>query len=85
MSTFSDTFDVIGNVQHLYLFAQGGATEPPIVPEFNNCEVLHDTLQLSWKVDNSSSSVRFRLCGCTATDARSVNTANTVVLSNILD
>ena len=50
---------------------QSAVTEPPsVVPEFDNCKVLHDTLQLSWKVDSSSSSVQFQLCGCTATDPR---------------
>ena len=39
-------------------------------PEFDNCMVLDNTLQLSWRVDNSNSQVRFQLCGCTATDAR---------------
>ena len=35
-------------------------------PEFDNCKVLDNTLQLSWRVDNDNSQVRFRLCGCTA-------------------
>ena len=43
---------------------------PTVTPEFDNCKVLHDTLHLSWKVDNDNSQVRFRLCGCTATDPR---------------
>ena len=37
-------------------------TLPP--PEFDNCIPLHETLQLSWRVDNDTASVRFRLCGC---------------------
>ena len=35
-------------------------------PEFDNCKVLDDTFQLSWRVDNDNSQVRFQLCGCTA-------------------
>ena len=39
-------------------------------PEFDNCMVLDDTLQLSWRVDNANSRVRFRLCGCASADAK---------------
>ena len=29
-----------------------------------NCIPLHETLQLSWRVDNDNSNIRFGLCGC---------------------
>ena len=45
---------------------------PSSGPEFDNCEVLHDTLQLSWKVDSDNSQVRFQLCGCTSSNAEYV-------------
>ena len=40
----------------------------PVVtgPDFDNCKVLDDTLQLSWRVDDVNAQVRFQLCGCTA-------------------
>ena len=43
-------------------------TPPP--PEFDNCIPLHETLQLSWRVDNDNSNVRFRLCGCQSTEPK---------------
>ena len=38
--------------------------------EFDNCIPLHEALQLSWKVDNDNSNVRFRLCGCQSIDSK---------------
>ena len=38
--------------------------------EFDNCIPLHETLQLSWRVDSINSNVRFRLCGCQSTDSK---------------
>ena len=52
----------------LSLQVEGGPADTG--PEFDNCKVLHDTLQLSWRVDMDNSRVRFRLCGCTASDPR---------------
>ena len=49
---------------------------PGTGPEFNNCKVLHSTLQLSWRVDYTNSRVRFRLCGCTSTTTKYVKNIN---------
>ena len=38
--------------------------------EFDNCIPLHETLQLSWRVDNDNSNIRFGLCGCQSTDSK---------------
>ena len=51
----------------------------PAGPEFDNCEVLDDTFQLSWRVDNNNSQVRFQLCGCTA---RCIDQYNNAQLAN---
>ena len=47
-------------------FQNPGTPIVPSGPEFDNCKVLDDTLQLSWRVDIDTSQVRFQLCGCTA-------------------
>ena len=54
------------NVTHTHTHTQNPGGPPGSGPEFNNCKVLHNTLQLSWRVDNTNSRVRFRLCGCSA-------------------
>ena len=50
----------------MYMFCSKNPGGPGTAPQFDNCKVLHDTLQLSWRVDNDNSQVRFQLCGCTA-------------------
>ena len=45
------------------------APSPP-PPEFDNCIPLHETLQLSWRVNNDNSNIRFRLCGCQSTEPK---------------
>jgi len=45
-------------------------------PEFDNCIPLHETLQLSWRVDMENSQVRFRLCGCQSLQPKSVSTGS---------
>ena len=50
----------------------GGGSVTTAPPEFDNCIPLHETLQLSWRVDTDNSQVRFRLCGCQSLDAGSV-------------
>ena len=40
------------------------------VPEFDNCIPLHETLQLSWKIDNTRSQIRFKMCGCQSVDPK---------------
>ena len=51
----------------------GGGSVTTAPPEFDNCIPLHETLQLSWRVDTDNSQVRFRLCGCLSLDAGSVH------------
>ena len=50
--------------------------------DFDNCKVLDETLQLSWRVDNDNSQVQFQLCGC-ATDPKYVEITHTHVYVHI--
>ena len=68
------------SVPPLSLSTQVEGGPPDTGPEFDNCKVLHDTLQLSWRVETNDSLVRFRLCGCTAADPKYNNIANYLCL-----
>ena len=57
----------------IYLFMRtqeggGGVPGRPTISDFDNCKQLDPTLSLVWTVNRTSESIRFMLCGCTASD-----------------
>ena len=62
---------------HTHMLTQDPGLPAGVGQDFDNCKVLDETLQLSWRVDNDNSQVQFQLCGCTATDPKYVGITNT--------
>ena len=62
---------------HAHTYTQDPGLPAGVGQDFDNCKVLDETLQLSWRVDNDNSQVQFQLCGCTATDPKYVEITHT--------
>lgn len=47
-----------------FLYVHTAQGNRPSVGDFDNCKMLHESLQLAWTVDRAAETVRFMLCGC---------------------